>query len=580
MIDLLLERALVVDGTGAPARIADIGLNDGRVVAVGKVEDSARHVIDVDGLIAAPGFVDIHTHYDAQIMWDPMASPSALHGVTTIVGGNCGFTIAPMRPQHADYIGKMLASVEGMPLESLQATLAWNWSSFGEWLEQLEGRLGVNAGFLVGHSTLRRLVMNDDAVSRSANGDEVAAMCALLRESLQQGALGFSSSWGTAHFDGDGRPVPSRQSMREELVALAAVTGQHPGTVLEFAPGAPGVFGDHEVDTMIAMSRAANRSINWNAIRIQKDDPALIAELVGYGSRAAAQGARIVGLTYPEVTFKLVTLAIPNIWAMLPGWSEVMRLSVPERIEKFRDRDVRAALRSSVKNAPPSRNPIMASLARWETLKFVHTEAPGNRALIGRTVGEVAAERRQDPLDLMLDVAIADNLGTYWEMQFEEEDTDLLWQQRAAVWRDPRVIIGASDAGAHLDLSCGARYTTALLARSVRERHLLSLEEAVHLLTDVPARFYGIRDRGRIVPGAFADLVIFDPQTVGFGPIHFRSDMPAGAKRLFSDAHGISKVIVNGTIVVREGEYTGERPGKVLKSTHDVDTTFARPQAA
>ena len=577
MLNLLLKGGLVVDGTGAPGRIADVGIRDGRIVSVGDSKEPAARVLDVTGLVVAPGFVDIHTHYDAQIFWDPMASPSALHGVTTVFGGNCGFTIAPMQPRDVDYVMRMLAAVEGMPVASLEAGLDWNWNSFGDWLARLDGRVGVNVAFLVGHSTLRRMVMGEDAVGKAAGPTEIAAMAQLLHESLDQGGMGFSSSWTSAHLDGDGRPVPSFCSERDELLELARVTGQHPGTVLQVAPGYTGVFADREVGLMIDMSRAANRSINWNTLRIQNNTVELVDKLMGYGTRAANEGACVVALTYPLASLRLVTLAMPQLWSSMPGWAEVMQLPITQRIERLSDPQVRQFLRSSVKNAEVPRNAVLGALFMWETLRFIHTELAANRALIGRTVGDVALERGQDPLDTLLDVAVSEKLATYFEISFEQEDTSELLRERARVWRDPRVIVGASDAGAHLDGSCGARYTTALLGQSVHQRKLLSLEAAVRLLTDVPARFYGLRDRGRIAAGWHADIVVFDASRIGPKPVHFRDDLPGGARRLFAEAAGITSVIVNGQEVVRDGLYTGKLPGTVLRSGRDLDTVTVRP---
>ncbi len=264
-LDLVLRGGTVVDGTGAPGRVADVGVRDGRVVAIGTVDEEADTVLDVSGKIVAPGFIDLHTHYDAQLLWDPAATPSPLHGVTTVLGGNCGFTIAPLGEGDADYIRQMMAVVEGMPLEALEAGPAWDWSSFGEWLERLDGTVAVNAGFLVGHSTVRRVVMGDAAVTDEATPAQVDAMVAEVHRAIEAGALGFSSSWGEAHRDGDGHHVPSLAATRDELVALAAATGAHDGTTLEFIP-CVGEIPEDRMTLMADMAAAAGRPLNWNLL--------------------------------------------------------------------------------------------------------------------------------------------------------------------------------------------------------------------------------------------------------------------------------------------------------------------------
>ncbi len=572
MLDILLKNGKLVDGTGTPARNTDIGIRGNKIVSVGKSDEPAARTIDASGQVVAPGFVDIHTHYDAQVMWDPVASPSSMHGVTTVIGGNCGFTIAPMKQEHIEYLSSMLAVVEGMPLESLKAGIHWNWETFGEWLGVLDQRAGVNMGFLVGHSTIRRLTMGKDSVGHAATKKQVEAQARLLHQCLAEGALGFSSSWSPGHVDADNEPVPSRHARQDELFALAAAVREHPGTVLEFAPGIPGVFGDHELNTMIGMSKRANRSLNWNSFRIQSDDAPFVHDQLNYSRRAEAAGARVCALTYPETTYQLVTLTNPLLWSSLPGWAEVMKVPLDERIRQMKDPAVRAGLREKGRTAATSRSPFLKSLALWESLTFAHCALPKNQDLVGKTVGEVARARSQDALDTLLDVATEEGLRTYFQQQFPEEDAEVLWKRRANVWKDRGVIIGSSDAGAHVDMACGPRYTTALIGRSVRDRHIISLEDAVRLITDVPARFYGLRGRGRIAEGWLADVVVFDPAKVDYQPVHLRADFPAGAQRLYTESSGMSHVFVNGREVAHAGGYTGNLPGTVLRSGRDTET--------
>src|SRR5688500_3110551 len=274
MLDVVVRGGTVIDGTGAPSREADVGVRDGAVVEVGKITEDARRTIDADGMAVAPGFIDPHTHYDAQLFWDPSASPSNLHGVTTVIGGNCGFTLAPLDPDDSDYLRRMMARVEGMPLEALERGVDWSWHSFGEYLARFDDGLGVNAAFMVGHCALRRLVMGEAAVGEAASAEQLDAMRQLLAESLQAGGLGLSTTRAYTHDDGDGAPVPSRHATPEEVLALCDEVSRHPGTTLEaITDGCLNGFSDDEIDLFTRMSVTANRPLNWNVLTIDAKAP-------------------------------------------------------------------------------------------------------------------------------------------------------------------------------------------------------------------------------------------------------------------------------------------------------------------
>jgi N-acyl-D-aspartate/D-glutamate deacylase len=569
MLDLVIRGADVVDGTGAPRRRADIGVRDGRVVAIGAVDEDATTVIDADGLVVAPGFIDIHTHYDAQVLWDPALTPSPLHGVTTVVGGNCGFTIAPVEPSETDYLTRMLARVEGMPLESLVASVPYDWRTFAEYLDRIDGTTAVNAGFLVGHSAIRRCVMGDDAVGKPASQDQIDAMASMLEESLTAGGLGFSSSWARTHNDANGDPVPSRAATKDELIALCEVTGRHEGTTLEFIPSVGG-FEEEHLELMADMSRAANRPLNWNVLVPNAARAAYAWEALSAGDYAAERGGRVLALTVPDTMKTYLSFKSGFVLDALPGWAKTMALPPEEKLRVLADPDERKRLAESA--ASPEAG-MLRGIARWEAMEIAQTFAPENEGLAGRSVGDIAAERGQEPFDTLLDIVIADELATVVCPPVAGNDEES-WQLRRDVWRDPRAVVGASDAGAHLDMLSTFNFSTAML-RACREHDLMPLEEAVSLLTDRQARLYGIKERGQIAEGWHADLVVFDPERIAPGPVGWRDDLPAGAGRLYGEGEGIAHVIVNGVEIVRDGELTGARPGTLLRSGRDTETVTA-----
>jgi N-acyl-D-aspartate/D-glutamate deacylase len=566
MLDCVIRGGTLVDGSGAPAARADVGIRGGRIEAIGRVEGDAHRHIDADGQVVCPGFVDIHTHFDAQVFWDPCLSPAPLHGVTTVVGGNCGFSIAPLAPGAGEYLMRMLARVEGMPLESLARGVPWDWSSTGEYLGRIEGRVAVNAGFLVGHSALRRVVMGEDAVGREADAGEIAAMRALLGRCLAEGGLGFSSSHSRTHNDGEGNPVPSRWAGREELIGLCAELREHPGTALEFLP-AVGHFDAERVQLMTEMSLAANRPLNWNVLGVSSFSNQH-EHLLAASDAAAERGAVVVALTPSQVMTLRINLVSGFIFDAFPGWAPVIALPLRERARALADPEVRERLR---RGAASEEAGVMRALSAWDQMSVAETFSPANASLQGRRLGDIAGERGVSAFDVMLDLALAEDLRTSFSPHIPGDD-DASWKLRAEVWRDPRTLIGASDAGAHLDMIDTFTCSTSLLGPAVRDRGLLSLEEAIHQLTELPARLYGLRGRGRLAPGGCADVVVFDPARIGPGPVHTRHDLPGGAARLYAEAEGVSRVLVNGTEVVSDGEWTGALPGTVLRSGRATET--------
>jgi N-acyl-D-aspartate/D-glutamate deacylase len=566
MADILITGGYVVDGTGAPGVTRDIAIRDGRFVPIDQLNGQAR-TIDASGLVVAPGFVDIHTHYDAQLSWDPTASPSPLHGVTTAIGGNCGFTLAPAGEEHADYLMRLMARVEGMPLAALEAGLSWDWTSYADWVSRFDGHLGINAGFLFGHSSVRRVVMGE-ACHEAASDDQVQAMAGLITEACHAGALGFSTSTSPTHNDGNGDPVPSRGASREELVALATAVGEVEGTTLAcILDGSINGYTEAEMELLAAMSRGANRPINWNVLGPSSVNSGNHIHQLAASDYAASRGGRVVALTLPHAMS--VRLSFLSGFALdgLPGWGSVIALPVPDRIQALKDPAVRRRLREGA----ASDTGALRRLADWSRLQIDEVTSEQNRGLEGRTVGDITTERGGDPFDVLCEIVVADGLRTGLRpASAASAESD--WKLRADVWRDERTVIGGSDAGAHLDMMCGAIYSTAVLAHGVREFGVMSVEEAVHQLSDVPASLYGLTGRGRIRHGYAADTVIFDLDEVGYGPERMREDLPGGAWRLYAEGRGIRHVLVNGTPVVDDGRIVGDTPGTQLHAGRDSYT--------
>jgi N-acyl-D-aspartate/D-glutamate deacylase len=569
MLDTIIRNGTVVDGTGQPGKRADVGIAQGRIAAIGEIDDQAARTIDADGKVVAPGFVDIHTHYDAQVFWDQTLSPSPLHGVTTVIGGNCGFTIAPLEPEHGDYLMRMLARVEGMPLGALQEGVPWNWRSFGEYLDLIDGTLAPNAGFLVGHSTVRRVVMGDRATKGEASADDVAAMQTLLGESLRAGGMGFSSSWARTHNDSAGDMVPSRYASEEEMLALCSVVKQHAGTTLEFIP-CLGMFEDFAPEIMARMSAAADRPVNWNVLFVGKNSDAMTDHNLAASDYAAQHGGRVLALTVPFVPAPRICFDNGFLLDTIPGWEKPMALPHDEKKAMLTSADGRKVLREAAQEPSTGFN-----LGNWGIYVINETFAAENKQWEGKRVSEIAQARGVDEFDALCDIVVADDLMTGFSFPSREDD-DETWEARIKVWRDQRTIIGASDAGAHLDFLATFNYSTVLLGKPVRERGLLPIEEAIHLLTDVPARLYGIKERGRLAEGWRADVVVIDPESVGAQPVRMRFDLPTGAPRLYGGADGIDHVLVNGTEIVDHGEFTEARPGTLLRSGRDTETVTAR----
>lgn len=569
-MDLVIRNCVIIDGTGAPRTRGDIAIRDGTVVVVGDVQDSGTREIDAQGLAVAPGFIDIHTHYDAQLFWDPMLSPSVFHGVTTVIAGNCGFTLAPLSGQDsdADYLLRMLSRVEGMPLSTLRAVVKPTWTSFGGFLDTVDHKVAINMVFLVGHSALRRTVMGERAVGHGATEQEIEAMCALLANSLAEGGAGFSTTVSPSHSDYEGKPVPSRWATREELIRLASVLRGYPGTWLEMVTGKVNM-DEEDYSLMTEVALAADRPLNWNLVTVSTTERDSYQTQLYASDYARERGATVFGLVSAVPPKIIVNFISGFVLDMIPGWMELLTAPLDRRCDMLADPVVRAQLRRGIDSIT---HPfVRAMFTDWSHLTIESVSLDSNRCWLGRTLGEYASSAAKDPLDAIFDLAVEENLKVSFSPPPLGEDDDS-WRLRGEAWQDNRLMIGGSDAGAHLDMINTFALSTQLLGEGVRERGLLSLEDAVHRITGLPARRFGLSNRGVIAPGKVADLVIFDPDSIACGSVEMAFDLPGDESRLTAKALGIKSVIVNGVEVASDGKPTGHLGGRVLRSGRDTHT--------
>jgi N-acyl-D-aspartate/D-glutamate deacylase len=547
----VIRGGTVVDGTGGPPRRADVSVRDGRIAEVGG-QLRGDHEIDAGGLVVAPGFIDIHTHYDAQVFWDPALTPSCFHGVTTVVAGNCGFTLAPTRPGDRRLVVDTLQKVEDMDPASLLAGVPWEFESFPEYLAAVERRGTVlNFAAYLGHTALRLYVMGPAASERAAEPDEVRAMADLVGEAMDAGAAGFATSFAITHLGADGRPIPSRFARPDELAALFRAVGDSGRGVVGVNGGKGFSFRD-----VYAMQPGIGAPVTYTALLTTPDGAHLKGLEIHRAGRAA--GADV----WPQVSCRPLSFSMlmtePFTLNTNPVFAELMPLTVDQRRAAYAD----PAWRQRVRRAWADGQGLAP---QWATFDVMMSQA--NPALVGRRLTDLAAGHPGDCLDVLLDLTLAEaDLGLRVRAVLANGEEDGI----AVLLREPGCTIGLSDAGAHVGQLCDAPLPTDLLGGWVRERGVLSLEEAVHKLTKVQADLFGFADRGEVRPGAWADLVVFDPATVAPGPLRRVADFPAGAERLTADQpEGMHHLLVNGDVVVRDGAFDPaalqRRPGRVVR---------------
>jgi N-acyl-D-aspartate/D-glutamate deacylase len=556
--DLLIKNARVVDGTGLPSYSADVEIDGERISRIGRFGSDARRVIDAAGRVLTPGFIDVHTHYDAQLHFEPTASPSSWHGVTTVITGNCGFTFAPARPDDLPWLIKMLCRVEGMSPEALDAGLRFRSGTFSDYLESLDGQVGVNVACMVGHAALRRWVMGEAASERTATSDEITAMDAVLHESLKAGALGFSSSQLTIHNDQDGRPVPPNWAAPDELIALAAVLADFDHGITEFFPSSiVAGYSDADRDLMLSMSEASGyKPMTINSLHYRASNPDCHLRSLAFVEAAKEDGHRIRPMYQFGSRSVLWSLSSTFLLDEMPLFREVLSRQGAERLARLRDPELRALLREEVADTG-SRQVVID----WANVRVTLVRNPENEAMLGSTIAEIAERDGSDPLDALLDLSLSEDLEMVFTSVTEESPTSQIVLDELI--QHPLTLAGSSDGGAHLQTFCGADYPTRLLLEAVPE--VLSLEAAVAQLTMEPAYLLGLWDRGVIRPGNVADLVLLDLDALGCDPIRFQADFPTGSERVVVGAKGYGAVIVAGEVLMEDGRHTGALPGQVIR---------------
>jgi N-acyl-D-aspartate/D-glutamate deacylase len=543
MADLVIRGGKVIDGTGAAGRLADVAIEGDRIAEIGSGLRGDR-TLDASGCVVAPGFVDIHTHYDAQVFWDPALTPSCFHGVTTVVAGNCGFSLAPTRPEHRDVIARTLENVEDMNPATLAAGIPWDIETHPEYLASVAKHgSALNFGAYVGHTAVRLYVMGDAAYERKATDDEVARMCQVVREAMQAGAVGLATSFAPTHLGIDGKPVPSRFAELSEFEAMARVLAEVGRGVIAVTPG-QGFFRE-----MYDFQRRVGVPLTYTALLAIPGFWEMGSKL---NDEETANGADV----WPQVSCRKLTMQLlmsdPFPFNQAASFAALMGKPRQARVDAYQDRAWRErALAELDQTALPP---------RWDSFEVAESER--HTALVDRRVADLAAERGVTPFDVMLDLSLEESLATRFRcIQSNHDEAGI-----AHLLRSKHVVLGLSDAGAHVGQLCDAPLPTDLLGNWVREREVLSLEEAVRKLTSEPAALFRFTDRGVLRPGAFADVAVFDPETVAPGPLRRVRDFPADADRLTADApEGMRHVLVNGTAIRSEGTADLElQPGRAV----------------
>ena len=554
--DLLIKNGTIVDGTGAAARRADIAVSAGKIVAIGKVDGSAKQTIDAGDCVVAPGFIDPHTHYDAQICWDAAVTPSPWHGVTSVVMGNCGVGIAPCRPDQREVAMRDLVNVEAIPFDVLERGITWDWETFPQFMDAAAARRpALNLGFLAPLTPFRHYVMGEASMERAATAEETRGISALLAEAMDAGAFGFSSTILNQHMGFGGRPLACRNASPAEYTAYANVLKQKNKGAIEVALTRQiAVLEDDGYELLDLLLAESDRPVTFIAMFDRDDIPEAVRDTLRKAAPLIKRGAR--PQTSPLPLTREVNMRNPFSFAPFPSWGRVFAdQSKAAQTAVYSDRAFRDQFREDLKKPQ--------TFGNWSRVRVHEVRSSELKQFEGQAIADIAKAQGKDGVDTFLDLTLQDDL----EIEFTLSTFNHRVDRMKEILANPDILIGLGDGGAHVDMLCDSGYPTYLLGTWVREQQVLTLEEGVRRLTSDPADFYGIKDRGRLKLGLAADIAIFDPHSVGSGNRgERRYDLPGGAKRMVMPSRGVLYTIVNGECVFANGSLTEARAGHVLRS--------------
>ena len=554
--DLVIKNGMLVDGTGAPARRADVAISGGTIAEIGRVTDGVATVIDAADLVVAPGFIDPHTHYDAQICWDGAVTPSSWHGVTSVIMGNCGVGIAPCKPKAREVAMRDLVNVEAIPFDVLNMGITWDWETFPEFIEAAARRSpSLNLGFLAPLTPFRHYVMGEASMERAATPDETAKIKALLGEAIDAGAFGFSTTILNQHVGYQGRPLACRNASRDELKAYANALKERGKGAIEIALTRKiAVMDDEEYELLDFLLRESGQHVTFLALFDRDDIPEAVRDTLRKAAPLIARGAR--PQTSPLPLTRDINMRNPFSFAAFPSWNRVfVHKSKPAQAAVYADPAFRNQFREELKRP--------MAFGNWERINVHEVQSPALKALEGRSVADIAREQGKDGVDAFLDLTLKDDLDVEFTMASFNTRVDRM----AEILNNKSVLVALGDGGAHVDMLCDAGYPTYLLGTWVRERQALTLEEGVRRLTSDPAEVFGVRNRGRLAPGLAADVAVFDAARIGStNRGERRFDLPGGAKRMVMPSRGVEYTVVNGVVTWANGKLTGATAGQVLRS--------------
>ena len=556
--DLVIRNGRVVDGTGMPSFHGDVAIKDGVIVETGRLAGPASRTIDARGQVIAPGFIDNHCHFDAQAIWDPLCTFSCYHGVTTNISGNCSLALAPTRSGDHEVLLQMLARIEAIPVETLREGTAWSWETIPEYLDALDRRLGMNIGMLIGHSAVRRYVMGGDSQERDATGDELESMKDTVRDGMAAGALGISFNRNPGHFDVHGKLLPACIAPEEELLELAAALGEMGTGIIASGASAP---SELQSGLMSRLAQTSGRPVHYLQIAQRPQAPGQWKEHLAFVEDKIKQGIRVYPTVTPLSVTRRWTMKNSQVFDRLPAWAPIMTGSDQDKVAAFQDADLRPRLRAEAVDGvglPPGGSPLL-----WDRIQVAEVAREPNRGLLGKSVAQIAREQDKDVLDAFLDLVVGEDLETTFKTSQQNDDEAAM----TVLLTSPYTVIGMSDAGAHV--AFGAQYglSTYFLGHWVRDMGIMSLEAGVRKLTFDQASLFGIHDRGMLRPGLAADLVVFDPDTIAPEEPESAWDLPGGSMRVKELARGIDYTIVNGQVLIEQGEHTGAYPGRVIRNS-------------